>query len=474
MSEHLSSPRISRRSLLRGGAAAAVVAAALPLPACAAGLDDPSVTGSTATTPPSTGRPSRAGIANIHVSHDHYGVHIEPSVAANPRHPRQLLAACQASHTANPQFIATYLSFDAGATWENGALPQPPAGQAPPSDDVTVAFDPQGRGYLCATRASNTPGGRAMFVWRTDDGGRSFSAPVALVPQGVQELDHPGIAAGAGQTPSQRNVYVTWGGGADDLHRNNLAFTRSTDGGKSFEHPRTILTDNRRSILSAGPRLAAGPRGLVCAVCPEAAYQDPSGDMVAQMMAVCSTDAGQSFAAPVPLGWGSPMISLPGGVIPNGSDPAVAAAPHGDALYAAYATHRPGATHSDIVVTASHDRGRTWTKPVTATPHNDVIYFQPNLAVDEAGRVGISAFALAHGLVNQVLLLSQPHQLRFRAPLQVTTTPFDPHSPTAGGKHGAWWIGDYQGITASAGAFHLVWNDTRTGKLDLFAATVRP
>jgi hypothetical protein len=169
------------------------------------------------------------------------------------------------------------------------------------------------------------------------------------------------------------------------------------------------------------------------------------------------------------------MISLPGGVIANGSDPAVAAAPHGAALYAAYTTHQPGATHSDIVMSASHDRGRTWTKPVTATPHDDVTYFQPNLAINEAGRVGISAFALAHGRVNQVLLLSKPHQLRFQAPLQVTTTPFDPHSPTeSGGKHGAWWIGDYQGITASAGAFHLMWNDTRTGKLDLFAATVRP
>ena len=132
MSEHLSSPRISRRSLLRGGAAAAVVVG-LPLPSCTAGPDDESATSSTSTIPPSTGRPSGAGIANIHVSHDHYGVHVEPSVAANPRHPRQLLAACQASHTANPQFIATYLSFDAGATWENGALPQPPAGQAPPS-----------------------------------------------------------------------------------------------------------------------------------------------------------------------------------------------------------------------------------------------------------------------------------------------------------------------------------------------------
>jgi len=126
------------------------------------------------------------------------------------------------------------------------------------------------------------------------------------------------------------------------------------------------------------------------------------------------------------------------------------------------------------VVTASHDRGQTWATPVPATPRDDVIYFQPNLAVDDAGRVGISAFALAHGRVSQVLLLSRPHQLRFRAPLQVTTAPFDPHSPTLGGKHGEWWIGDYQGITASAGAFHLMWNDTRTGKLDLFAATVRP
>jgi len=93
MSEQLPSPRISRRSLLRGGAAAAV---GLPLAACTAGSDDTSATSPTATTPPSTGRPPRAGRANVHVSHDHYGVHIEPSVAADPRHSRQLLAACHA------------------------------------------------------------------------------------------------------------------------------------------------------------------------------------------------------------------------------------------------------------------------------------------------------------------------------------------------------------------------------------------
>jgi hypothetical protein len=136
----------------------------------------------------------------------------------------------------------------------------------------------------------------------------------------------------------------------------------------------------------------------------------------------------------------------------------------------------PGATHSDIVVAASHDRGQTWSKAATATPDDGVIYFQPNLAVDEAGRVAISAFALANGRVDEVLLISRSRELRFGPPLRATTAPFDPLDATTAsrGKYGAWWIGDWQGIAGSAGAFHLVWSDTRTGKLDLFAATVRP
>jgi hypothetical protein len=474
MSDHVSSPGISRRSLLRGGAAAVPVAAGLLPSFFAAGC----TAGPASATPRASSSPPRpgTGIANVHVSHDHYGVHVEPSVAANPAHPRQLLVACQASPTVNPELIATYFSFDAGASWQNGALPQPPAGQAPASDDVTVAFDSHGRGYLCASRAGNTPGGRALYVWRTDDGGRSFSAPVTLVAG--QYFDHPGIAVGIGQAPSEHNVYVVWAaaGNSPSAPTSALSFTRSTDGGQSFEPPRTILPGSTNpSETSAGPELAAGPDGLVCAACDWATMPDSSGDMIGQVVAVCSTDAGRSFAAPVHLGSESSWIQLPGDVKANGS-PAVAISPRGDALYVAFTKHQPGAVHSDIVVTASRDRGRTWSKAVTATPADGVTYFQPNLAVDDAGRVAISAFALADGRVNQVLLVSQPQgELRFRPPMQVTTSAFDPHSPTASGqKHGAWWIGDYQGITASAGAFHLVWNDTRTGKLDLFAATVHP
>ena len=137
-------------------------------------------------------------------------------------------------------------------------------------------------------------------MWRTDDGGRSFSPAVTLVDG--QYFDHPGIAAGTGLSPSQRNVYLVWAGGATGESPSDLAFTRSTDGGKTFERARTILTDRRPSIASAGPRLVAGADGLVCAACPEASTRDSSGALTADMVVVCSTDAGDSFAAPEGLG----------------------------------------------------------------------------------------------------------------------------------------------------------------------------
>ena len=456
MTEPTTASLISRRTLLQGGAAAAATAAGLTLAARATGQSRP------------------AGIANVLVSHDRYGVHVGPSLAANPRHPEQLLVACQAAPTGNPNVIATFLSLDAGATWSNGGRLPHPADRPPAGDDVTVAFDPHGRGYVAATATGSTNAERTMYTWRTDDGGRSFSSPVILVTgAGGQYFDQPWIAAGAGQTASAGNVYVVWASNGRE-GGDSVSIRRSTDGGQSFEPARTILNAHRNTTQSATPKVVASANGLVCVVADEMSSWDPSGDLVGQAVAVCSTDGGNSFGAPVRLGWESIDISLPGNVLAN-SGVMVAAAPRGDALYAAFVRHQRRANHADIIVRGSYDRGRTWSNPVSATPRDSVVYFQPNLAVDEAGRVAISAFALAHGRVSEVLLLSRPHQLSFGAPLEVTTAPFDPHSQTmTGPKHGAWWIGDYQGITASAGAFHLVWNDTRTGKMDLFAATVRP
>src|SRR6185369_9066763 len=252
----------------------------------------------------------------------------------------------------------------------------------------------------------------------------------------------PYLAADQDQTSGTRNVYVAWGAGASHTA---LDFSRSTDGGKTFEPPRRILAEaGTPSLVSAGPELATGPKGLVAAVCEWTSQQDPSGDMIGQVVAICSTDAGRTFGAPVHLGAEAAAIALPGDVIPN-SMPTVACSPLGDAIYAAFVTHKAGATHSDIVVTASYDRGRTWSKTVTATPDDAMIYFQPNLAVNESGQVALCAFALANGRVDRVVLFSPPRDLRFGASQRVTAASFNPQNgmPT-GGKHGAWYIGDYQ------------------------------
>ncbi len=461
MSEHTSSGLVSRRALLAGGAAAAAAAAGLALTSRASRAIGATATGATE-------------IGNVRVDQDQYGAHIGPTVAANPLHPRQLFTACQTSHTAlgNPNFITTFLSLDAGATWRNGGLPKAPAGKPSAGDDVNVAFDPHGRGYVISTATGTSNADRAMYAWRTDDGGRSFSAPVTLV-SGGQYFDAPWIAAGAGQTPSERNVYAIWASNQNE-GGDSVTMRRSTDGGVSFEPARTILDARSPSETSMAPKIVAGASSLVCVVGNSKGHFNSAGDMVANVVAVCSTDAGHSFAPPVQLGWESLDMSLPHDVIPN-SSVSVAMSPQGDALYVAFTRRNPISAHADIVVRASHDRGRTWSSAVVATPNDSKTYFQPNLAVDAAGNVAISAFALAHGLINTVLLLSPPHRLSFGPPFRVTTAPFNPTGKTpTGAKHGAWWIGDWQGITASAAGFHLVWNDTRTGKLDLFAATVRP
>jgi hypothetical protein len=52
---------------------------------------------------------------------------------------------------------------------------------------------------------------------------------------------------------------------------------------------------------------------------------------------------------------------------------------------------------------------------------------------------------------------------------RVTSEAFDPTAGVPDTKHGARWLGDYQGLAAGGGVLHALWNDTRTGNLELFA-----
>ena len=274
----------------------------------------------------------------------------------------------------------------AGRTAACRALPA----AGPAGDDVTVAFDAHGRGYVCATRsghgsglsAGNPDANRAVYVWRTDDGGRSFSAPVTLRARACTAITR-GVAAGQDR-PRTGTTSTSPGGPA--LAHGARASPAPPMAEQSFEPPRRILGEARTpSLVSAGPELAAGPDGLVCAVCD---WTSPAGllrghDRPGRRRLL---DRLRDAASPRRSIWGRnrrlsrcPAASCPTAARRSRSPPrAMLCTPRSPRT-------EPGAAHSDIVVVASRDRGRTWSKAVTATPGDGVIYFQPNLAVDDGG-----------------------------------------------------------------------------------------
>lgn len=430
---------LSRRALLQGSAAAAVLASAgAPL---------------SAPPPPSARGPVVAGPGNVRVSRDGFTMHAEPSLAANPRDRRNLLGACMVWQ-AGKRGLASYASFDGGQTWRsNGLLP----GVVPGYDgDVTVAFDGQGTGFVSGWVGSRRAKQRGrVHVWRTEDGGRHFLPPVTAA---TGLVDHPWLAADRWARSSPGVLYLA----GDYFGRGGLVFTCSTDGGRTFGTLR-FLDPRSGSRGGRAPMVAAGPGGLAAV-----AYFVEMADASQLIKVVSSADYGRTFASPVLV---TRVIPPPivSGVNTTTGGPAIAAHPDGSGLCVAVATVNVAAQMSELRLFSSQDKGHSWGRPVTVARSGQVVYFQPQLAADDAGRVALSVFALpvATGRVEVLMFVSERGGRRFGRPVRVTSRAFDPHAGTQQG-----WIGDYQGLAATAGAFHPFWNDTRTGHMQVFTATV--
>ena len=445
----MTGPALSRRALLVGGGLVAASAAAC----------DPSPTGP-GPEPPEPPEPPGSG--NIRVSHDGFTMHGEPNLAVNPRDPRNLLGASIVDSSGGLA-IAAYASFDGGTTWRShGALDDSGNGR-----DPTVSFDADGRGYVCA----NT---NDLHVWRTDDGGRSFTSPM-LATRG-RHLDHPWLAADPTPGPADAtHLYVAWTQGENNVE---LGFSRSTDGGRSFEAPRSIdsVSGSGEANL-ASPSLAAGMDGAVYiayGVWPPVPSGGLRPEFPTPIQVISSTDRGLTWMGPTRLGTGLMEIRVADDTNVPGL-PAVVAHRQRPFASVAFVVREPGAPRSDIAVCVSPDRGANWSSPKTVPRlSDDTIYTQPQLAIDEEGRLALSAFAHRRGLVDVVVLRAGPFSDRFDPPQVVTWRPFDPARGAVGSKHGAWWIGDYQGLASAGGAVWPFWNDSRTGRLQIYTQPVGP
>ena len=443
----MSSVQVSRRGLLGGAlSASSLLVAGVPLQACAA------VRGRTPTGSLVRGNPLHEPL-NVQVSHG--GIpgrgHFEPSLAVSPRNPRNLLAVCSPGPNA-------YVSLDGGLTWRSGGALRLPPGSG--GGNMSAAFDSTGRGFACGSFGSAVKAGTSVLVWRTDDGGRTFTRSV-VAGQGAN-LDRPWLTA---ERRSPGVVHVVWSEGSAAGVTTGLRYARSSDGGRTFGAPRTIV---RRTAGLGNPVVACGPPGTVYILysAGRGAVGRVAPDSPSTLAVVCSHDQGRTFQPPITLGRSTDFLSFPGLSGGTGSAlPAIAAHPDSGLVCVAFIDHAAGASRAAVLLAASRDGGRTWSRATALRPHDQVIYFQPEVAIDDTGRIGVMAFAMNQSEVSVVLMISEPGPLRFASPITVTDQPFDPAKAS-------YELGDYQALATTPGAFHPLWNDTRTGELQLFTAAV--
>ena len=414
-------------------------------------------------------------VPNIRVTHDRFGAHMEPSLAVNPANPRNLLGAASylpAAHDFNGGRVpGTFVSFDGGGTWhDNGQLLLPTGYTA--GSNTSIAFTPRGVGVVVA-RVDSGPDRTGIAVWRTTDGGRHFAAPLVEAQGNASEnVDHPWIAAGAGE--SAHLLYLAWS--VSGPRHNGIAFSRSADGGLHFGPGRSITGGVQRADVA--PVVTAGPAGQVVVVYADLGPTTKGVDSAANIQhaaitAVRSADGGRTFGAPRHLA-AATMGNVSARPLPQYAFPATATDPHDGSLYVSFTRVRPGTASPQIVIARSRDGGNTWLllEPIAGGPvAGRIAYLQPQLTVTAHGTVALSYFAVIHGRVDLYLARSQDHGAHFGAGIRVTTTSWNPTLGVSIGNR-QFWIGDYQALTAGPRTIYLCWNDTRTKRLEIYGAVV--
>lgn len=393
---------------------------------------------------------------NIVVTHDRYLGHVEPDVAVNPRNPKNLIGACQFELGPRLRLPGTFVTFDGGRSWhDNGLLPLPAGFEQ--GADTTVGFAANGEGYVVALM-SHGGGGFAsrvvrggIFLWRTHDGGRSYTKPEPVyVGHGFQ--DHPWL--GLRRSRRSTSLFVAWTNDA------GLEFAVSNNDGASFSKPQLLVA----GIAPSNPVLTVGPRSTL-----HVFFQEFVGPTIQKihLAVVTSTDDGLRFGAvqriatvaAAPLAGSGPK----GGAVPP---PLLGAATDPISGQSAVAISAQDARLGHPVVeiwekASTSDRWRGPFRPATGAMAA-LSQQQPRLLFVR-GHLYVSFFTTTRqGKTEEQLAHAAPGATHF-VTRALSDTPF-----RADG-----FIGDYQALASAGSDGYGLWNDARSGRVEIVAGRLK-
>jgi hypothetical protein len=463
--------------------------------ACSGGGGSP---GSPAPGPPAAGTPEAqvSGISPFAPGcggggTSYVNAEVEPHLAVDARDANHLVAAWQQDRWSNgsARGLLAAASFDGGVTWTVSALAfsacasgDAGAGtQFLRATDPWVAFGADGTVHaigLSTRGASFAPGSTsAVLASRSTDGGRTWTAPVALIRETEAFLDDKETITA--DPLDARFVYAVWDR-VDAKSQGPAYFTRSTDGGVTWE-PARAIRDPGAGQQTIGNLIRVLPDGTLVDL-----YTRLAGDenhvTEAALEVVRSTDRGATWSPPIgiaadqPLGARDPRT---GQAIRDGSVIAqMAVAPDGS-LDVVWQDGRFSGARDAIALARSTDGGLTWSAPLRVNADPATTAFTPQVNVRADGTIGVSYFTLRTGPAPPGTLPTD-HRLAQSTDGEhwtetVVAGPFD--LATAPVASGGLFLGDYMGL-ASAGATFLPLYARTTGSLenrtDVFLARVGP
>ena len=434
------------------------------------------------------------------VSRDGDRPHVEVMAASNPRNPRNLLAgAITFTRPDGGAATKAYVSFDGGVQWEDIVFAEQ---KETGGGDPQVAFTAAGTAIFAtlATRVDETGRTRAfLHAYRSEDGGRTWSAPFDL----GASYDHPMLAADQSAGPFGGRLYMSVLYGREY----NLGVFRSEDDGRSWIGPVKFLDGAGERGLNVDPLLVLHDGTIVVPFVDFPSNpEQTAGWTESRIWTVVSTDGGVTFSEPKPgpvkLSGDDVREAREGTERFRGGSWTMLAVDRSerfrDRAYAVWPSYSEGLPR--VVISWTDDRGSTWTdpRPVAALESPEVQQFQPAVAVNRDGVLGVSWYdtrqAPSRFAFHQYFAASfdggetftEPHRVSGAlseplgsgnlVPAPITFSGTDGELRLAMISAASRWVngGDYMGLTTSAGGhFHPVWADARSGTYQVYTAEVR-
>lgn len=441
---------------------------------------------------------------------------VEPIVAVNPTDPLNIVGGWQQDRWSNggARGLVAGVSTDGGLSWTSVVIPKitlcsggtaANGGDFKRATDPWVTFAPNGDVYFFSLSLDietppDRPGGfgkNAMFVSKSTDGGSTWSDPIKLIEDTDPRFLNDKNAITADPFDSDF-VYAVWDRlkvpvGSIINPENVIGlgfqgpayFSRTTDGGQSWEPARAIYNPGANS-QTLGNQLVVLPDGTLVDFFNEilgAKNVQGEARFAFNLSLIRSTDRGVSWGHGQPIRAAKILTRAffdvvgvrdpddpdrgtnrvrTGDLIPQVAVDRNPTSPGYGNLYAVWQDSRfSGFAHDSIAFSMSTDGGFTWSTPIqinqtpSSLPNGNQQAFTPSIQVLSDGGIGVTYYDFrnntpAPGLPTDYFIVhchpatsSCTSSAGWASETQLTDVSFDMRAaPFARG----FFVGDYEGL----------------------------